>query len=79
MGLQEHFADDLYDPAALLNWRGVTPPRKNVNPFVSRLRATIWRDRALVEGIWDRLEDDMNWYAAAEWRRDRRVYREMAA
>ena len=79
VGIQEHFADDLYDLAALMNWKRVTPPRENVNPFVSRIRATVWRDRALVEGICDRLEDDMRLYEAAELRRDRRVYRAIAA
>ena len=79
VGIQEHFAEDLYDLGGLMNWRGVTPSKENANAFVSRFRANVWRDRALVEGICDRLEDDMKLYEAAELRRDRRVYRAMAA
>lgn len=79
VGIQEHFTDDLYDLASMMGWRNVTPPRENANPFASRFRARVWQDRSLVRGICDRLADDMGVCEAAELRRDRRVYRGIAA
>lgn len=79
VGLQEHFADDLRDLGAMMNWRTSTLPTVNVNPSATQRRVEVWSDRSLVEGICDRLEQDMKLYEDAQCRRDRRLCRAIAS
>lgn len=79
VGIQEHFADDLSSFFTMKGWQCVEMPRENSNPVIQEFRSQVWSDRAIVDGICDRLGSDMRLYEEALQKRNRRLQGAVAA
>lgn len=73
VGLQEFFAEDLSSLCSMMGWPPVDIPKENINPFAQELRAQVWADPSLVDGIRERLGEDMILYEAAMRKRNERL------